>query len=166
MHTVKSALLTGTGISILGVIILYLFIPSGSFDLVNTCCEFDFARRYDGTCGGWTTSLALFHVTGDLMHWWAYTTAAAILFQLHPIMAKVPSSRTAVYLMVAFIFGCGLTHLMEAYATFHPVYVFTGWFKFINAIISCVGAYFIAHALVRAFKEVKRQRDRLENLNK
>ena len=160
--SVRRAIIEGLLITLFGIAVCFFLLPQNAFIIDANCHLNGFARRWDGSCSGWTQGEALFHVIGDLLHWWAYATAAMVILRLHPIMAKVPSSRAAVYLMVAFIFGCGITHLFEAYTTFNPVYIFQGWFKLVNGIVSIIGAYFIAHALVRAFAEVMKRRKQLE----
>lgn len=44
-------------------------------------------------------------------------------------------------LFIAFIFFCGITHLLEIYVIWNPVYRFTGLFKAITAIISVMTAF-------------------------
>ena len=150
-------------IAAIGVIVMYLLLPENVFD-ENCCAHTGFARRWDGTCGGWTRDLAMLHITGDLFHWHSYVTASMVILQHHPIMSRVKYSGAAVYTMVAFIFGCGLTHLFEAYATFHPVYYFTGWFKLFNGVVSEFGQYFIAYSLVIAFERVAEYRKKLDSI--
>ena len=68
--------------------------------------------------------------------------------------------------MVAFIFGCGTTHLFNAYTVFHPIYIAEAWFKLVNGLISVGGAVAIAYALVRTFAVVVARRKKLEELEK
>ena len=156
-HTVRAALMEGT---------LWTLAVGGLLfaTLLLDWRELAFARRWGGGCGGWTNGLAMFHLCGMLAHWWAYTTAAFVILRLHPILEGVPEARIAVYLMVAFIFGCGVTHLLDAYTMFNPVYRQTGVFLFLNSIVSVLGAIFIAKALVRTFAVVAMKRKRAERL--
>lgn len=123
-----------------------------------------FARRWDGGCSGWTQDLAILHMTGDLLQWWAYVTISFVVARLHPIMWEVPSAPVAVLFMILFIFGCGLTHLFNAYSVLYPVYRATGTFLVINGVVSVLAAIAVAHALVSAFAMVAKKDARLEEL--
>ena len=162
------AILEGTTWTLIGVLVCWLCLPTGWYNPMKTggsgLFGADFARRWDGGCRGWTRGLATVHIVGDLMHWWAYTTASFILLRLHPIMDKIKGSRMAVYTMCLFIFGCGITHLWDAYASIYPVYRAFGWLKICNGMVSIAGAVLIAYTLVQVFAVVTAKRKRLEAL--
>lgn len=130
------------------------------------CYESGFARRWDGGCNGWTNELARVHVWGDLLHWIAYCTMAYVIIRRHPIIKNDWVSFITVYLTGAFILGCGFTHLFDAYSTLDPAYVFQGWFKVCNGIVSISAEFFVVYGLLRAVKIARDRERRLKNVRK
>lgn len=149
-----------------GIGLLWLTLPSGPQSPVNHGGLFDnnFARRWDGTCTGWTRDLATFHVVSDLLLWNAYVLIALVMWRLHPIIKRVPTARVTVPLICAVFLTCGATHLFSAYVVFNPIYVFDGAFKVFAGVIGAFGAVYIAHDLVTVFDRIEDERSRLKVL--
>jgi hypothetical protein len=121
----------------------------------------EFAKRWDGGCTGWTNTLVLMNVTGNLLLWWAYTMIGTTINRLHPVVIRLRDSIWTMRLVTAFIIGCGATHLVAAYVNFNPVYRFEARLLTVVAGISDVAAFFVAAGLIRVFKHVLADRARL-----
>lgn len=126
----------------------------------------DFATRWSGACTGWTKGLAAKSVAGNLLLWWAYSAISVTILRLHPVVDKIPESRWTIRITGAFIIACGGTHLLEAYSTFNPVYVFSTNFLLVTAAISDVAIFFVAAGLIRVFARVTKARARLAEYDK
>ncbi len=124
----------------------------------------DFARRWDGTCSGWTRPLATFHVVSDLLLWNAYVVIALVMWRLHPIIKRVPTHRMTVSVICIIFLTCGATHLFSAYSVFNPIYVFDGVLKTLAGLIGAFGAVYIAHDLVTVFDVIEEEHCRLKVL--
>ena len=159
---VLRAVLEGIFWSVAGAVVLWLCVPVAP--VAGGLFSNAFASRWNGGCNGWTKPLATLHVVGDLLTWTAYVTIAIVVMRLHPILRRVRSAKATVTLIVLVFTSCGATHLIDAYATFNPIYVAFGWFKMIAAVIGLTGACFIAHDLVVAFDKVEVDRRRLAEL--
>ena len=159
---VFKAILEGWAWSMIGATVLWFAMPDSPDDgwLFNN----QFASRWEGGCGGWTNSLAMAHVIGDLLTWTAYVTIGIVMLRLHPIIRRLKTARITVSLIVTVFVTCGATHLLDAYATFNPIYVATGMFKNIAAVVGLFGAVFVAHNLVTAFAQHETDRKRLSEL--
>ena len=162
MKRILLALAEGIFWSAVGIVVLGFTLPAGPVD--SGILQNNFGSRWEGSCTGWTRSLALLHVAGDLFTWTAYVTIAIVIRRLHPVVRLLRKSWITVLLISCVFISCGATHLFDAYATFNPVYVATGWFKVVTAIIGLVGATLIAHDLVTAFDKVKIEQQRLLEL--
>jgi hypothetical protein len=55
--------------ALFGILLLWLTLPSDFLEQMpaqqSGLFDNGFARRWDGTCTGWTRGLAIFHVAGD-----------------------------------------------------------------------------------------------------
>lgn len=144
---------------VIGLIIWYL--PEG---YINENKYDSFARRWDGTCTGWSKYESTKHIIGGLFHWYAYILAAVVMARLHPVVSTVRSAKIALVLIVLFFIGCGGSHLYDVTTIFYPAYNYSGWFLIINGIISYLGAVFIAISLIDAFSQVKEKRKKIEKM--
>ena len=111
----------------------------------------DFASRWEGSCSGWTSDVAVVHIVGNLLLWWAYVTIATVMARLHPILQSVTYSGYTLLLICAIFVSCGATHLFDAWTFFHPLYRATGLFLILSGLIGLVGAVLVAHSLDAAF---------------
>lgn len=112
----------------------------------------EFARRWDGTCTGWTKDLATFHIAGDLILWHAYCWIPLSLLRLHPMPKSMLWGWVTLWLMALFIVGCGSVHLFDAYTVFVPVYWWSGAWKMYVGLFSELAAVFVSYSLVMATK--------------
>ena len=158
MNKTYQALLQGITLSTIGVVVLFALYVTGPW------ASPVYASRWRGDCGGWTKALAVWHVVGELLHWYAYVTIGTVIYRLHPVLKSVPSSVLTIYSMVAFIYGCGLGHLIAAYVIFDPVYQVEALWLSINGVISITASVLVAFSLVTAFAYVAEKRAELEKL--
>jgi two-component system, LuxR family, sensor kinase FixL len=106
----------------------------------------DFFRRlFDGSgfvprwyCGDWYSDggfLGWLHIGSDVATWLAYTAIpfvlAYFLFQRRDVVFP-----RILWLFAAFIFACGMVHLLEAVLFWQPVYRLSGLVKFLTAVVS------------------------------
>jgi len=156
-----STLFFGLLIAFGGILIARSWLPDGAFhiDPDHVCKAGEFARRWDGSCHGWNKELATANVIGSLKHWVAYCVMAFVVAVRHPIIKRDWVSHVTVYLTAAFIFGCGITHLIDAYTVFNPVYIFQTDFLNWNGNISLLSMPFVIYGLLRSVKiAVERKR--------
>ena len=126
----------------------------------------NFARRWDGECGGWTRGLATFHIATNLGIWLAYVVIAVAIARLHPIIHRIASAWITVSLIVSVFVTCGATHLLAAYVVINPIFVFDAWFRLLTGGIGLAGALFISHNLVTAFDAIAREKKRLQEFER
>ena len=162
MKVILKVIGLGTAASLFLGLLLWWLVPNSP--ATGGLFRNDFARRWDGTCSGWTQGLAKEHLVGDLLAWWGYVTITVIIWKLHPTMKAFPRSKITVALVGLFIMLCGATHLFEALSVFNPVYVFTGQFKIFSGVVGGIALVFIADGLTRAFRVVEERRRRAEEL--
>lgn len=82
----------------------------------------------------------------------------------HPIMRGEWSSQMSVYLTGAFVFGCGLTHLVDAYTVLHPLYNFQILFLLVNGVVSVVAMFFVIYGLIRSTIVAAMMREQMEKM--
>jgi hypothetical protein len=154
-----SALAEGTGYSLMGlaVVVCLIWFQPGWVDA-------NFARRWDGSCGGWTNDEVLRHVAGNVLHWWSYVTIAFVIWRLHPPMRTVPYSSVTLFLTGLFVIGCGLGHLSGIMTAFWPAYRLEGSWLLINGVISSVATVFVAFSLTKAFDVVFQRRAKVAEM--
>jgi hypothetical protein len=101
-----------------------------------------FQRLFDASgfmprwqCGDWSSELGWLHIISDFLIFVAYACIPLSLmffvFRRRDIALK-----GVVWLFVAFILSCGLTHLLDASMFYHPAYRLLGMMKGITAIVS------------------------------
>lgn len=112
-------------------------------------------------CGSWPESLGWLHIFSDVTIFIAYTAIPLTIsyfifkrktFGFHPIL----------WLFVAFILLCGITHLVEASMFWQPWYRFSGLMKFLTAVVSVGTALTLIH-LIPYLMNIPEARDRLES---
>lgn len=155
------ALIEGTIYTLVGLLIVFLWAYfGGAFESDWVVSEF--ARRWDGTCSGWTRPINWIHLIGNVTHWWSYCTIAFVFWRLHPPLRTVPYSQITILTVGWFIIGCGVGHLIQIMTTFHPMYRTEGWWLVGNGVVSVVATVFVAFSLTRAFEVVTARRRQVE----
>jgi hypothetical protein len=124
----------------------------------------EFACRWNGECAGWTRVLAAQDAIGNLIYWWAYCGISTAVLRFHPVMQDMALARWTVRLTWAFVITCGVTHLIAAYLNINPVYEFAAAWVSFTGPISAVAFFFVSYGLIRTFVRVKKNRERLAQL--
>lgn len=120
-----------------------------------------FVPRWD--CGDWSPLHGWTHIAADTLIFLAY---AAIPISLAFVAARagkqLPFGRV-IWLFVAFIASCGLTHLVEAVIFYEPVYRLSAAMKVITAAVSWATVFALMRVVpgVLALPELKRENDEL-----
>lgn len=154
------------------VLIMCFLLPSDALEIKSVTCGGSkslinlFARRWDGTCDGWTNELARKDIIADLKHLYSYIAISVAVLLFHPINKSSWISRVTVILTALFIFGCGQTHALDAYTTIHPIYNVSVELKSINGNISIIANFFVIYGLLRTVIVVNRRKSRLAELEK
>ncbi|PQA89375.1 sensor histidine kinase [Hyphococcus luteus] len=92
-----------------------------------------------GHCYLWLPHILWLHVASDALIAMAYFAIPLALFRLARRRPDFGLNRT-IYLFVGFIILCGLTHVMEIYTIWEPVYFQQGLIKALTAIVSVATA--------------------------
>lgn len=101
-------------------------------------------------CGSsWTNELGWIHILSDLSIASAYFTIAYSLFYFTKIKKRVPFIRVF-FLFSAFIFFCGLVHLVDSFVFWHPLYRLLGLIKIITAVVSTITAFYLFKVIPKA----------------
>lgn len=125
----------------------------------------DFPARW--YCGNWSTGHGWLHITSDIAIWGAYTAIPLVIAYFTIQRKDIPFPRI-MWLFVAFIMSCGLTHLMEAGIFWWPAYRLSGVLKLTTAAVSwatVVALIQIAPAALR-IPGINRMNRELERANK
>lgn len=112
-------------------------------------------------CGQWTAFHGWVHIVSDIAIWTAYTVIPVILLQLVTRRRDTPFPKIF-WLFAAFIFWCGLTHLVEAVMFWWPGYRFMGAVKVVTAVVSWSTAIVLMSLMpqilaLRSAKEVEKE---------
>ena len=107
----------------------------------------DFPARWH--CGNWTAFHGWLYIASDLAIWAAYFTIPVLLLRIM-IKRKDIALNGVISLFLAFVFLCGLTHLIDAVIFWWPAYRLSALLRLAAAIISIIAAY----ALNRVFPEL------------
>ncbi|MDX9911005.1 MAG: hypothetical protein RBS39_04150 [Phycisphaerales bacterium] len=115
-------------------------------------------------CGQWSPVDGWTLIISDVLIFFAYMAIPSGLF----VYARRRSGllfRGIVLLFVAFIFCCGLTHLMDAAIFWWPAYRVSGLLKAVTAVVSIVTAITLIQALPEAIKipDIKRTNEALND---
>ena len=114
-------------------------------------------------CGLWPTWLGYLHIVADVVIFLSYAAIPAALAVL--VLRRRDSIRLTfvMWLFVAFILSCGITHLVEAVIFYRPLYRLSAVLKAETAVVSALTAV----VLVRRFPSLlslPRMRDEKEAL--
>jgi signal transduction histidine kinase len=104
----------------------------------------DFPARWH--CGQWTDFHGWLYILSDLGIWAAYFAIPILLFRVLRKRKDVPLN-SVIFLFLAFVLLCGLTHLVDALIFWWPVYRLSALLRLATAIVSILAAY----ALNRVF---------------
>lgn len=118
-------------------------------DLIRTLFDTsDFPARWH--CGHWSAFHGYTHIVSDLMIWGAYTLLSALLaFFFYRRRDRLPFPGIR-WLFVAFIFTCGITHLLDAVIFWYPLYRVAGVMKLVTAGVSWLTVAALIPAIPRA----------------
>lgn len=107
----------------------------------------DFPARWE--CGNWPAELGWLHICSDVAIFVAY---AAIPISLMFFIARRRdiALRAILWLFVAFILFCGLTHLTDAVMFYFPAYRFLGLMKFGTATVSLATVVALVRVMPKA----------------
>lgn len=165
-------MIIGTFITLVGVAIAYWALPDGALETTAAAChaageshgylDTGFARKWDGSCTGWTRGLSLKFILSDLMHWWAYVLISLMILTRHPSTSNGIGYKVVIWLSGAFIFGCGVTHLVGAYTVINPLYEMQGWVNLANGIVSVIAMIFVVYGLIRSVVASKERDEELK----
>ncbi len=104
-----------------------------------------------GYCMQWDFWLLTQHVTSDLL-------IAAAYFSIPVALVTFVRKRKDVtfsfifWLFSLFIFSCGITHLLEIYLLWHPLYWVAGWAKTLTAVASVATAIVLWRVIPQALQ--------------
>lgn len=86
-------------------------------------------------CGDWSSELGWLHIVSDCLIFVAYA-CIPIWLMVFVFRRRDIALKGVVWLFVAFILSCGLTHLLDASMFYYPAYRILGGMKAITAIVS------------------------------
>ncbi|RYE21087.1 MAG: hypothetical protein EOP42_26410 [Sphingobacteriaceae bacterium] len=117
----------------------------------------DFPARWH--CGNWTDFHGWLYIFSDLTIWLAYFAIPFFLIKLLIKRKDVPMNGVII-LFLAFVFLCGLTHLIDAIIFWWPAYRLSAVLRFATAIVSIIAAYGLKRAFpmllgLRSVRELK-----------
>lgn len=120
-----------------------------NYFLANLFNTSDWPARWN--CGSWTSFHGWFYILSDFGIWAAYFAIPVVMAFFIYKRRRRELPFTGIFLLfAAFIFSCGLTHLIDAAMFWYPVYNFSALMRFITAVVS-IGTVF---ALVKVTPEV------------
>lgn len=102
-----------------------------------------------GHCLLWRLDLMLMHVGGDALTVLAYFTIPAALVYLVRKRDDLQFDRIFI-LFAAFIFLCGVTHLMAMINIWHGYYYLSGFAKVLTGIVSAITAFMVWQLMPQA----------------
>jgi signal transduction histidine kinase len=102
-------------------------------------------------CGDWSAFHGWLYIVSDIVIWFSYFMIPFTMgyFVYRRKMEEVPF-RSVIYLFIAFILACGLTHLVDAAIFWWPAYRLSALIRFLTATVS-IGTVF---ALIRIAPKV------------
>jgi signal transduction histidine kinase len=98
----------------------------------------DFPARWH--CGQWTDFHGWLYILSDIGIWAAYFAIPFLLLRVLVKRKDIPFNGM-ILLFLAFVFLCGLTHLVDALIFWWPAYRLSALLRFATAIVSIVAAY-------------------------
>lgn len=99
-----------------------------------------------GQCFSWKPELIGLHVTADVLAAVSYYGISLLLVSFIYQRQDTPF-KNIFWLLAAFTFCCGTTHLFEAWTVWKPIYWIEGWGKAVTAVMS-VWTAFVAIPLI------------------
>ena len=102
-----------------------------------------------GFCLLWKPWLVMLHAISDIVIFVAYFAIPGAIWIFVNQRPDLELRRLAI-LFAAFIFLCGLTHLVEVITLWFPIYETQGWLKLATAVVSAVTAIAIFPLIPRA----------------
>lgn len=119
----------------------------------------DFPARWH--CGNWSDFHGWLYIISDLAIWTAYFAIPFFLIRLLIKRKDIPLNGVII-LFLAFVFLCGLTHLIDAIIFWWPVYRLSAVLRFATAIVSVIAAYALKRAFpillgLRSVRELKKE---------
>ncbi|RYE34957.1 MAG: hypothetical protein EOP42_06880, partial [Sphingobacteriaceae bacterium] len=117
----------------------------------------DFPARWH--CGNWSDFHGWFYIISDLIIWASYFAIPIFLIRLL-LKRKDIALNSVIILFLAFVFLCGLTHLIDAIIFWWPAYRLSAVLRFATAIVSVIAAYGLNKAFpmllgLRSVRELK-----------
>ncbi len=131
----------------------------------------DFPARW--TCGNWDTFHGCMHIVSDMMIWAAYFMIPVALVYYWWKKRDEMEFPKLFWLFGAFIFSCGITHLIEAVIFYHPIYRVSGVLKVVTAAVSWATVFAIIRITPEALtlpgraklsEELQRLLDKTQNI--
>lgn len=101
-------------------------------------------------CGVWSDFHGWMYILSDVAIWAAYFTIPFLLIQFVIGKKDVPFPKIF-WLFGAFILACGLTHLIDAFIFWFPIYRISALVRLVTAIISWVTIFALYKVLPIAF---------------
>lgn len=86
-------------------------------------------------CGDWSPALGWLHIVSDSLIFVAYA-CIPLWLMVFVFKRRDIALKAVVWLFVAFILSCGLTHLLDASMFYYPAYRLLGVMKAITALVS------------------------------
>ncbi len=108
----------------------------------------DFPPRWE--CGNWSDFLGWVHIGSDVVVFLCYTAIPVMILWFKKRRPDVPFPKIFT-LFAAFIWSCGMTHLIEAMIFWNPVYRLSGLAKFTTASVSMATVATLFPALPQLF---------------
>lgn len=107
-------------------------------NLLNQISQSEFMPH--GHCYFWLPDILWLHVGSNAVIALAYFLIPLSLAILIRKRKSTLPHQDLVYLSIAFIFLCGISHIMEIYTTWVPAYRLEGWIKAATAAVSITTA--------------------------
>lgn len=119
--------------------------------MIEAFREILFSQNYipHGHCYLWQKPLVLLHASSDALIAIAYFSISFLLIYLVRRRTDLPF-QPLFWLFGAFIVSCGITHLMEVWTLWQPLYWLAGFAKLINAGVSLLTAGVMLQLIPRA----------------
>ena len=107
----------------------------------------DFPARW--TCGMWSEAHGLVHIISDAAIWAAYWTIPVALAYFLRRQRNLPFTGIF-WLFCAFIFSCGIGHLLDMFMFWWPAYRLLGLSKVVTAVVSWITVFALLPLVPRA----------------
>ncbi len=118
-----------------------------------------------GFCFMWRPELVWMHVLSDLTIALAYFSIPITIMILVAKRKKTMPYKWVFTMFAAFIFLCGMTHILALISVWQPIYYFEGIIKVFTAAVSLATAILIfplVPVLLKRFEEMSEEQDQEE----